>query len=97
MVPGTVSWQLNGGLLLICGALVKGAYSLISGSVSADLGNHPSLQGKVHKTIVESSLEMEEHCPCALSCDIALRGGLLCVHMLQYAHAVMHTGSCSID
>ena len=32
-------------LLLLCGVLVNGPYALITTAVSADLGNHPSLQG----------------------------------------------------
>lgn len=32
-------------LLVICGALVNGPYCLITTSVAADLGTHPSLHG----------------------------------------------------
>ncbi|KAM8977791.1 glucose-6-phosphate exchanger SLC37A1 [Pelodytes ibericus] len=35
-------------ILLICGALVNGPYSLITTAVSADLGTHKSLKGNAH-------------------------------------------------
>ncbi|NP_001080464.1 solute carrier family 37 (glucose-6-phosphate transporter), member 1 L homeolog [Xenopus laevis] len=36
------------GMLLVCGALVNGPYSLITTAVSADLGTHKSLKGNAH-------------------------------------------------
>lgn len=35
-------------MLLVCGALVNGPYSLITTAVSADLGTHKSLKGNAH-------------------------------------------------
>lgn len=42
---GALTWILNVGLLFILGLFVNGPYSLITTSVSAELGQHKSLEG----------------------------------------------------
>lgn len=42
---GALSWILNVGLLFVLGLFVNGPYALITTSVSAELGQHKSLEG----------------------------------------------------
>lgn len=42
---GALSWELNVGLLFVLGLFVNGPYALITTSVSAELGQHKSLEG----------------------------------------------------
>ena len=43
------SYYVNISLLMLAGLLVNGPYALITTAVSAELGVHPSLQGKLSK------------------------------------------------
>ncbi|CAN2387817.1 Major Facilitator Superfamily [Pristimantis euphronides] len=43
-------------MLLVCGALVNGPYSLITTAVSADLGTHKSLKGNAHALSTVSAI-----------------------------------------
>ncbi|KAM8748955.1 glucose-6-phosphate exchanger SLC37A1 isoform 3-T3 [Acanthopagrus schlegelii] len=52
------------GMLLVCGGLVNGPYSLITTAVSADLGTHKSLKGNARalSTVAAiSAVELKEH------------------------------------
>lgn len=42
---GALSWIINVGLLFVLGLFVNGPYALITTSVSAELGQHKSLEG----------------------------------------------------
>lgn len=42
---GALSWLINVGLLFVLGLFVNGPYALITTSVSAELGQHKSLEG----------------------------------------------------
>lgn len=42
---GALTWILNVGLLFVLGLFVNGPYALITTSVSAELGQHKSLEG----------------------------------------------------
>lgn len=42
---GALSWLINVGMLFVLGLFVNGPYALITTSVSAELGQHKSLEG----------------------------------------------------
>lgn len=42
---GALSWEINVAMLLVLGLFVNGPYALITTSVSAELGQHKSLEG----------------------------------------------------
>lgn len=42
---GALSWLINVGMLFVLGVFVNGPYALITTSVSAELGQHKSLEG----------------------------------------------------
>lgn len=53
---GALTWLLNVGLLFILGLFVNGPYSLITTSVSAELGQHKSLEGNAKALATVTSI-----------------------------------------
>lgn len=53
---GALTWILNVGLLFILGLFVNGPYSLITTSVSAELGQHKSLEGNARALATVTSI-----------------------------------------
>jgi MFS transporter, OPA family, solute carrier family 37 (glycerol-3-phosphate transporter), member 1/2 len=53
---GALTWMLNVGLLFVLGLFVNGPYSLITTSVSAELGQHKSLEGNAKALATVTSI-----------------------------------------
>ncbi len=53
---GAINWILNVGLLFIVGLFVNGPYALITTSVSAELGQHKSLEGNAKALATVTSI-----------------------------------------
>lgn len=53
---GALTWIINVGLLFILGLFVNGPYSLITTSVSAELGQHKSLEGNAKALATVTSI-----------------------------------------
>lgn len=53
---GALSWLINVGLLFVLGLFVNGPYALITTSVSAELGQHKSLEGNAKALATVTSI-----------------------------------------